>query len=254
MTMSGATPTSFFGWHAFSRLTGFARGIGEALISALFPPVCALCGRSTDELSILCPVCEARLPKLEGPRCVRCGEPVEDRGLDICLACGTREQPVDRALFLGPYDGAWGDLVRFMKFDREVAIARDLGRRLAERLKASDLDSGFDWVTFVPMSRKDRRQRRFNQSELLARVVAHRMGVPVRRALVKTMQTPRQGSLGAAERRLNLRGVFRPVPFSGERVLLVDDIVTTGSTVEECAWALRQGGANSVTILAVARA
>ena len=254
MTTNGATPTSFFGWHAFSRLSGFVRGIGEALIGALFPPVCALCGRNTDELSVLCPVCEAGLPELEGARCVRCGEPVGGRGLDICLACGTKEQPVDRAFFLGPYDGAWGALIRCMKFDREVAIARDLGRRLAELLNASDLGPGFDWVTFVPMSRKDRRHRGFNQAELLARVVARRIGVPARRALVKTMQTLPQGSLSAAERRRNLRGVFRPVPFSGGRVLLVDDVVTTGSTVEECAWALRRGGADFVAVLAVARA
>jgi ComF family protein len=228
--------------------------VGEALAGVLFPPRCALCGRELDTLGVLCPECERALPELEGPRCARCGEPVDDERIDLCIACGTKVQAIDRALFLGPYDGAWGDLVRMLKFDREVAVARYLGRRMADELREEGLADDVDLVTFVPMSRRDRQERSFNQAELLARVVARRIGCPTRRMLVKTVRTPPQGRLSAAERKRNLRGAFRPIRCEQGRVLLVDDICTTGSTVEECAQGLRRGGVQSVTVLAVARA
>jgi len=141
-----------------------------------------------------------------------------------------------------------------LKFDREAAVARCLGRYLADALRTEGLETAIDWVTFVPMSRRDRRERGFNQAERLAREVGRRIGVPVKRSLAKTMRTPPQGRLSAAERRNNLRGAFRPIRSEPGRVLLVDDICTTGSTVEECAQALRRGGVQSVTVLAVARA
>ena len=224
------------------------------MVGVLFPPRCALCGRSLDDLSILCPACESELPELEGSRCRRCGEPVSAEGLDLCIACGTKNQPVDRALFLGPYDGAWGALVRILKFDREPAVARDLGRRMASALQAAGPECVPDWVTYVPMSRSDRRARGFNQARLLANAIARRIGVPLHRGLVKTRRTAPQGRLSAAHRHRNLRGAFRPVPCFGGHVLLVDDICTTGSTIEECARALKRGGAQTVTVLAVARA
>jgi ComF family protein len=141
-----------------------------------------------------------------------------------------------------------------LKFEREVAVARYLGHQMADALRAEDLADGFDLVTFVPMSRRDRRERGFNQAELLARAVARCIGCPVRRVLAKTVRTPPQGRLSAAARKRNLRGAFRPLRCEQGRVLLVDDICTTGSTVEECAQALRRGGSQSVTVLAVARA
>lgn len=231
-----------------------ARAVGVLLVGVLFPPRCTLCERDLDTLSPLCPTCEQSLLRLEDPRCTRCGEPVSDASIDVCVACGTRIRSVDRALFLGPYDGAWGDLVRLLKFDREVAVARYLGRRMADAIEAEGLVEAIDAVTFVPMSPRDQRQRGFNQAELLARYVARRIGVPMRRALVKTAHTLPQRGLSAAERNANLRGAFRPIRSGGGRVLLVDDICTTGATVEECAQALRRGGVQSVTVLAVARA
>jgi len=171
MTTSGGTPTSCFAWRSFSRLGHGVRAVWQALVGVLFPPHCALCGRALSTLSLLCPVCERALPALEGPRCARCGEPVDDERIDLCIRCGTKAQPIDRALFLGPYGGAWGDLVRMLKFEREIAVARYLGRRLADKLDVEGCSDTFDLVTFVPMSRRDRRARGFNQAELLGRDV-----------------------------------------------------------------------------------
>jgi len=111
-----------------------------------------------------------------------------------------------------------------------------------------------DVVTYVPMSRSDRRKRGFNQAHLLAQGIGRRIGIPTRRLLLKVRKTPPQAALPASERRENLRDAFRLIRSGKGRVLLVDDIYTTGSTVEECAHTLKSGGYEAVFVLTVARA
>ncbi len=254
MTTSGGTPTSWCGSRGFSSLVGPARRVLEGLIGLFYPPDCALCGGRLDSLGVLCPECEAGLPELSGPRCRRCGEALQDSSLDLCFRCGTHERAVDRFGSLGPYDGPWGELVRRLKFDKEVAVGRFLASRMADRIRSHGFGNAFDLVTFVPMSPLDRRERGFNQAELLARGVARRLRKPVRRTLEKVRITPPQARLTARQRRTNLRDAFGLLRYGGERVLLVDDIGTTGSTAEECARALKCGGYPSVVVFTVARA
>jgi competence protein ComFC len=254
MTTSGGTPTSCCESRFFSSLVGTGRRAVEGLIGLLFPPHCALCGRRLESLRILCPECEAGLPELLGSRCRRCGEALPDPSLDLCLPCGTRDRAVDRFHSLGPYDGPWGELVRALKFGKEAAVGRFLAGRMTGWIRSHGVADAFDLVTFVPMSPRDRRERGFNQAELLARGVAKRLHRPVCATLAKVRVTPPQGRLTARERRTNLRDAFRLLRYGVERVLLVDDIGTTGSTVEECARALKRGGYESVVVLTVARA
>jgi len=210
------------------------------LVALPFPPECVVCGSGLPELGLLC------------DRCAVCGAPIDGPSLDLCIACGTRERGFDRILALGPYDGGWGVLVRALKFDREKLVARWLSKRLAEHARREAIRA--DLVTFVPMTRDERRARGFNQSRLLARAVAGKLGIPVRRTLRKARRTASQAGLSARSRRENLRGAFSALPSRGTRVLLVDDICTTGSTAEACAKALRRAGARSVDVLVVARA
>jgi ComF family protein len=254
MTTSGGTPTSWCGSRGFSSLIGPVRRVLEGAIGLFYPPECVLCGEGLDSLGVLCPECAAGLPELSGPRCRRCGEALPDPSLDLCLRCGTRERAVDRFGSLGPYDGPWGELVRRLKFDKEIAVGRFLASRMAEWIRERGFGVAFDLVTFVPMSPRDRRERGFNQAELLARGVARRLRRPVRKTLEKVRLTPPQGRLTARQRRTNLRDAFGLLRYGGERVLLVDDIGTTGSTAEECARALKRGGYPSVVVLTVARA
>jgi len=254
MTMSGGTPTSCCGSRSFSSLVGTGRRAVEGLIGLLFPPYCVLCGRRLESLRILCAECEEGLPELTGPRCRCCGESLSGPLLDLCLQCGTRERAVDRSHSLGPYDGPWGELVRTLKFDKETAVGRFLTARMTDWIRLHGVADAFDLVTFVPMSPRDRRERGFNQAELLARGVAKRLRRPVCRTLTKVRITSPQGRLTARQRRTNLRDAFRLLRYGRERVLLVDDIGTTGSTVEECARALKRGGYESVVVLTVARA
>jgi competence protein ComFC len=194
------------------------------------------------------------LPALEGPRCARCGDTLDDPSVDLCLRCGTTRGFVDRIVSLGPYDGAWGKLVRVFKFEREIGVGRWLAGRMAERVRSETVASPVEAVTYVPMTRRDRRQRGFNQAEVLARIIARKLHLPLIRPLRKTRQTPPQSLASAADRRTNLRDAFRRLPCTHQHVLLVDDICTTGATVEECARMLKQGGAQSVVSVTVARA
>ncbi|MFC2106462.1 ComF family protein [Candidatus Bipolaricaulota bacterium] len=254
MTTSGATPTNCFAWPYSSKMLKTGRRLLESLAAALFPPRCALCLGELPTLEIVCSDCASSLPPFEGPRCQRCCGPVDDPSIDLCLRCGTQLLAVDRVSSLGPYHGDWGRLVRSFKFERELAIGRWLGERMAAALLVRSAVRDFSAITFVPMTRRDRRVRGFNQAEVLARVIAKQLNLPLVRMLAKTRDTPPQGGLSAVERRTNLQDVFRLLPCRQEHVLLVDDIYTTGSTVEECGRTLKRGGAQSVVAMAVARA
>lgn len=227
---------------------------GEGPLAVLFPPRCLLCGAPTARLSILCDDCIADLPHLAGPRCTKCQELLADPSLDLCRACGTRERWFDRALSLGPYEGPWGELVRSLKFDREPAVARFLSVQMAGFLHTEDPFGDVDIITYVPMTRHAMRARGFNQAKLLARGLAKRIHRPVAQLLAKGSVTQPQARLSARARRENLRGAFRTIRSVSGKVLLVDDIFTTGSTVEECAHTLKSGGCKEVFVLTVARA
>ncbi len=230
------------------------RRLLESLVAALFPPRCALCSRELPSLEIVCSVCSDSMPSFEGPCCQRCGEPVDDPSIDLCIKCGTRVHAVDRIISLGPYRGDWGRLVRTFKFEREIAIGEWLGARMAGVFLAENGAREFSAITFVPMTRRDQRKRGFNQAEILARIIGKQLNLPVTKLLTKTRETALQSKLSAVERRTNLRDAFRLLPYGQEQVLLVDDIYTTGATVEECARTLKRGGTQSVVVMTVARA
>ena len=144
--------------------------------------------------------------------------------------------------------------MRALKFDKERAVARFLAERLAGYVRTHDPFGPIDIITYVPMTRTDRRARGFNQAQLLAHGLGKRLGVPVRRLLTKVRQTPAQAKLSARERRKNLRNAFSVVRSGEGAVLIIDDIYTTGATVEECAQVLKEGGYGPVYVLTVARA
>jgi len=253
MTTNGGTPTSSFGW----RNTSFRNALGkwgEGVLSLLFPPSCVLCDRPCEGLEPVCPDCAAQLPQLEGPRCYICQEELTDPSLDLCAICGTRQRGFDLARALGPYDSGWGTLIRELKFNKEPAIARFLASKLAEYVQREKPFENIDIITYVPMTEADRRARGFNQAQMLTRGLGRKLGLPVRKLLAKARQTKAQVDLPASERRKNLRGAFEVVTSGQGAVLIVDDIFTTGSTVDECARALKIGGYARVYVLTVARA
>ncbi|MGH9611297.1 MAG: ComF family protein [Bryobacteraceae bacterium] len=160
----------------------------------------------------------------------------------------------DAAYAFGSYEGALRDLIRLLKYGKVVTVARPLSRRL---LGALPLNERFDLVMAMPMHWRKRWARGFNQAELLARPVARRMGLKLANNLRRRRYTAPQASLDEAQRRQSPQGSFavrKAERVKGKRVLLIDDVLTTGSTLRAAAEALKAAGAAHVSVLAVARA
>ena len=206
----------------------------ESVLDLLFPPKCPFCGKILDHPGI-CPVCKSTLPWIlevetlwELPSGVRCAAP------------------------LWYEDLARKGLLR-LKFHGVCAAAEPLGALIAQ-CAAEHFSGEFDTVTWVPVSSKRLRQRGYDQAELLARSACRLWHVKPERLLSKRTDTPAQSSLeDAAARRQNVRDIYQAQSAAGKRILLVDDICTTGSTLAECARTLMSAGAESVLCGAVAR-
>ena len=160
----------------------------------------------------------------------------------------------DAAYSFGAYDGALRELIHIFKYGKVRSLAWPLGELLARALAR---DERYDLVTAVPLHWRRRWQRGFNQAELLARQIERRTGVPFGRTLRRVRSTPAQAGLSNTARRRNVRSAFarrrRGPDLSGRRVLLIDDVMTTGSTAAACARVLKDAGAARVALLTVAR-
>lgn len=240
--------------------------VWNGLLDVLYPPVCLVCGVRL-ESGALCPVCTADIHPILPPFCDRCGSPVA-AGEGVCAACVTgTEPPFAWTQALGQYVGTLRRAIHRLKFDGKTALAEPLGLLLARSLgePPSPLLSGplsgdapgFDVVVPVPLHPSRLRERGFNQAERLARVVARERGWRVEaQGLRRIRRTRSQTELGPEERAVNVRGAFaarEPLFFDGQRVLLLDDVLTTMATVTECARAVQNAGAKRVCVVALAR-
>jgi ComF family protein len=175
--------------------------------------------------------------------------PLDESGR--CALCRAGLTGFDEAYSYGSYEGTLRKLIHVFKYERVQPLKRPLGEFLA---RALPLDRQFDLVVPMPLHWIRRWQRGFNQAELLARQVARRWGVPVRNVVRRKRATTPQAGLTNAKRRANVRGVFKvKSSLKGLRVLLVDDVMTTGASASACARALKRAGAAHVTLLALAR-
>jgi ComF family protein len=215
---------------------------GVAVLDLLFPPKCASCG---GEGWPLCGPCAERTGVITPPWCARCGRPTESP-VRSCGDCPPPPVAAARAPFL--YDGPIAAAIRGMKFSGWHALARHLAGAMTEVL-----DLTADAVTWVPLSSRRRARRGFDQAELLARAVAARSGLPVVRLLRRVRETRAQARLAGADRRRALSGAFASAHAAPRRILLVDDVLTTGSTAAACADVLRASGARRVVLLTAAR-
>ena len=241
------------------RLRTRARTWGDRLLDAVYPRACAQCGAAPDALPFLCWECLADLHYVQPPFCSQCGDPVPGHiDHEYCCAFCFRTPPAfDLARSAVRYEGAVGWAIRDVKYHGATWRIPDLVYLLDGCLQAHYNLLTFDAVCYVPLYPAKRRERGFNQAEWLARVLARPYGWPVaRKALSRIKDTGSQTHLTAAQRAANVLGVFkvlRPDQVEGKRILLVDDVMTTGATVNACARVLRRAGAASVHVLTVAR-
>ena len=225
--------------------------LANAAIDLLFPKRCVGCDR---EGAFLCHECLEGLPCLEPPFCFLCGQPGRLM-MRLCLSCWERPLEIDG--IRAPYrmEGAVRDAVHALKYQYVRALAPTLGGLLGEFMVASNLSA--DVLVPVPLHPRRERSRGYNQSLLLARETGKVVGLPVEeKALRRSRSTPSQArSASQEERRANVAEAFlaEATLAQGRRVLLVDDVCTTGATLEACAIALKQVGAASVWGLALAR-
>ncbi len=227
------------------------------LLDLLLPPRCAGCGAGVGETASLCPDCWAAIEFLSPPACPRCGYPFEYEieEATLCAACRAAPPVFDRARAVLRYDaGSRGMLLAFKHADRTdlaPAFGRWLARAGAELLAEADL------VAPVPLHWTRLFARRYNQAALLARTLALEAKRPfLPDLLVRRRRTPPQHS-GRAARKRNVAGAFsvkrnRRGAVEGRRVLLVDDVRTTGATLDACARALKAVGASGVDVLTLA--
>ncbi|MBI4577173.1 MAG: ComF family protein [Planctomycetes bacterium] len=248
---------------AATLLEGLGHGLAgllDGLRDVLWPLRCLACGLEV-EVEVpwegLCADCARDVVQVApGSACPRCALP--SPGGAPCGPCRLgRDPPFERAMAATIYMGTVARLVRRGKFGRDPLAFRPLAAMLVEGVERQTRGMEADLVVPVPLSARRRRWRGFDQAEVLGRALARHRGLPLGvRVLVRRRDTPPQASLGARERLRNLRACFRvvrPDRVKGSRVLLVDDVLTTGATASACARALRTAGARGVEVAVVAR-
>lgn len=240
------------------------------LKNVLFPIFCQQCRIRllTDENGYFCPTCWESSPRIERPFCPVCGKPhragvgLGTRSNFLCGPCSTapKSKPIDRVLAAARYDGAIRMAIKLLKFNDKPRLARPLGSLLREQAER-EMDCGdYDYIVPVPLHRVRRRERGFNQAELLSIEIDDLFSnATIDQALTRTRPTRVQSRLRSEkERRASVGGAFglrQADHLGGKRVLLVDDVVTTGATIHECATVLKkEGGVARVDVLAVALA
>lgn len=232
----------------------------NTLLDILFPRQCIGCGTpSPDTFRSICWNCWSSTARIEAPFCNLCGDPVAG-SVDhdfICFACSAEKPSFNAARSAVRYDGVVGDALRQFKYGHALWLVPDLADLLHRCLLAEYAGVEFDLAVSVPLFHVRRRERGYNQSALLAQALAARMDCDFGPDLLKRIKpTTTQTNLTAKERLSNVTNAFRyqkEKRLANRRILLVDDVMTTGATVNACAKALKKGGAASVHVITVAR-
>jgi ComF family protein len=236
-----------------------ARRTADAALSLLYPPHCAACGAETPAGRHVCDPCNATARRIAAPFCRVCSQPFDGAitAEFTCQNCSERKLHFDCAVAPFLSRGVVRDFIHRFKYEREFFLRLPLADFAAEGLDDERLRARpFDAFVPVPLHAARFREREFNQAEEIARALSQRTGTPLVNALRRIRYTSTQTVLDRHARMENLRNAFRvrhsPAVLQ-RHLVLVDDVFTTGSTVDECARVLRQAGAASVRALTVAR-
>ena len=229
------------------------RTAGRWALDFALPPRCAGCGTIVDDPHSFCPNCWTQLEFLGSGGCETCGLSLQATELDSCAACLARPPRIARTRAAVTYDDLPRSLAIRLKYGRKVAVARTMARYMAPLV-----NRGADHLLVpVPLHRTRLWSRGFNQSALVASELSRQLGLPADAfALRRIRRTPPLKGMSPLQRRRTVAGAFRvrdKVRVAGKTVILVDDVLTTGSTAEACARALRRAGASRVELISFAR-
>ncbi len=243
------------GLHALHRL-------GRGVVDVFYPPRCVLCGASLDEgEDSVCAQCTHNLPLIYSPHCPRCCRPILTRGgpEHLCSECATRVQPaVLRIVAAGMFRDDIRELIHLYKYSYHSYLAVFLAQRILHQARRLNAINDIDLIVPVPLHWRRLRNRGFNQAREIGKILSDKTGIPLipSRHFSRIRHTTPQVTLSAAGRKENIRGAFAvrdKNTIKGKSIALVDDVITTGSTTDECARTLRKAGADEISVFVIAR-
>ncbi|MBI4683972.1 MAG: ComF family protein [Nitrospirae bacterium] len=226
--------------------------LASKIFNLIYPSVCPVCKKPSDsyEHSPICTACWTGIAGYSGPSCRICATPLASEHSSICKDCMKDEPSFSLVLNYGIYQGALAEAIHLMKFSGLKRLAGPLGNLLL----TLNLPK-YDGIIPVPLSRKGLRERGFNQTLLLSLVISKELNIPLHMdMLMKVKDTPPQIGLSAKERIKNIKKAFQvSSKIDSLRLVLLDDVMTTGATVRECAKTLIRAGAKDVVVVTLAR-
>jgi ComF family protein len=232
----------------------------QSAVSLLYPPLCTICGRSIRAGEYLCDQCETKAVRIVAPFCQKCSEPFDGAitGVFTCANCAHRTIYFDAAVAAYRGRGIVREVIHEFKYGRRIHLRHLVARWLRSALDDERLlGRCFDVIIPVPLHPTRQRERGFNQATLLAELLSAQTSIRCKPLLERTRYTTTQTALDRSERMENLHNAFRlrkNADVRGLRVLLIDDVLTTGSTLNECARVLKRAGAFSAHAATAARA
>ncbi len=263
--MAGASSSTSVAEVRRRSVRGLLAEVSDALVSVFFPAGCRICEALLASASRvpICAECLASFVRVPGILCEICGRPLPGLARNegeplLCPACQDRTYAFEKARSFALYEGPVVRAILLLKFEQIEPLGAWFAERLAELVTAEGETLAADVVVPVPLHRDRQRERGYNQAALLAKPLAKKLRLPHKAVLLtRTRARPDKKVLSLEERWESVRGAFATRPGSqvdNLRVLLVDDVLTTGATLDACARVLRDAGAKSVVALTVARA
>ena len=236
---------------ALNKTTGWLKAYSLAwkFIDLVYPPRCICCGKIGYRC---CPDCWNKRVLYGENICQKCGSPLQRKA--VCSDCINSPSPIEKIRSLGEYDGVLRSSVLALKYHHDIGLAELLLPDLVQVLSKAQFD--FDLIVPVPLNRIRQRERGYNQVAVWGKLLSKFLGVPmISHAIIRTKNTLSQVKLPSEKRMQNVRGAFsvQPEYIQGKRILLLDDVITTGATLLECANQLKEGGAEQIFALTIAR-
>lgn len=227
-------------------------GIAKVLLEALYPPTCPICDIVVEKPAAICPDCRKKLHYIHSPRCLKCGKPVEAEETELCFDCQRKPHEFYQGAALWTYTEETRQSIYRFKYENCRIYSEVYGEELVKHLGSLvELWKGEALIP-VPIHARKQRQRGFNQAQLLAEAAGRALNLPVDAQLLKRSRYTRpQKELDDSQRRKNLEKAFiiEKNVVQYKRIILVDDIYTTGATIDACARALKEKGVERVYFL-----
>jgi len=241
-----------FGRQMNFRMNHLARSALRVALDVVFPRSCVLCGSDEGDEPLFCPSCRKLLDhEMARPACPRCGHSIGPYGLQDrrCHTCRHSRPPLDALVRISPYGDATASIVRAFKYGGRDELDIFLADLLADVIGLADWYESVDAMVYVPTHWRHAFGRKFYAARVLAEATSRAAGIPLVRLLRRTQGGPHQFDVPRTQRLANIRGKFailRGVRVNGARVCLIDDVSTTGATLNECARTLKKAGAAAV--------